>query len=92
VFAAAETRGVITADPDPEGPLPGVEFHEKPGASGARKKATRGAARERGQRQQDPRAGPLLRRGLPWDKWTAAYRVDAGGPSVVHLSGADCGP
>jgi predicted nucleic acid-binding protein len=49
VYAAAEGRGVVlvTADPDLQG-LPGVEFHQKPGASGATKKATRGAARAKG--------------------------------------------
>ena len=48
VYAAAEAHGVVlvTADPDLQG-LPGVEFHEKPGAIGASKKAKRGAARER---------------------------------------------
>lgn len=47
VYAAADGRGVvlITADPDLQG-LPGVEFHQKPGASGATKKAMRGAARK----------------------------------------------
>lgn len=44
--ATAEAWGVVlvTADPDLEG-LPGVEFHEKPGASGETKKAKQGAAR-----------------------------------------------
>lgn len=48
VYATAEAQGVmlVTADPDLQG-LPGVQFHEKPGASGASKKAKRGAARAR---------------------------------------------
>ena len=46
VYATAEARGValMTADPDLQG-LPGVVFHEKPGASGVTKKAKRGAGR-----------------------------------------------
>jgi predicted nucleic acid-binding protein len=46
VYAVAEGRGVVlvTADPDLQG-LAGVEFHEKPGASGATKKAKKGARR-----------------------------------------------
>lgn len=51
VYAAAEARGVVlvTADPDLQG-LPGVEFHGRPGASAASKKAQRGAARAKGER------------------------------------------
>lgn len=46
VYPAAEGRGVVllTADPDLQG-LPGVEFHEKPGASGETRKAKREAGR-----------------------------------------------
>jgi len=50
VYATAQGRGVVlvTADPDLQG-LPAVEFHQKAGASGATKKAKRGAARGRGE-------------------------------------------
>ena len=45
--AEAQAVVVVTADADLQA-LPGVEFHEKPGASGATKQAKRGAARVRG--------------------------------------------
>jgi predicted nucleic acid-binding protein len=50
VYATAEEQSLVlvTADPDLQG-LPGVEFHEKAGASGATKKAKRRAGRERGE-------------------------------------------
>lgn len=86
VYATAEALGValVTADPDLQG-LPGVEFHEKPGASGRRRRRSAGRRGRSATRNRGPPRGPVVRREHPRDKWT-------GGPFRPRAHDGQIGP